>query len=87
MRKEPGIEPGKDMTERIYYEDVMCSVFDAKVLSCSRRGDHYEIIPDRSAFYPEGGGQSGDRGARTDPETQEKTMGISFPVPGNTEEP
>ena len=62
MRKEPGIEPGKDMTERIYYEDVMCSVFDAKVLSCSRRGDHYEIIPDRSAFYPEGGGQSGDRG-------------------------
>ena len=71
------------MTERIYYEDVMCSVFDAKVLSCSRRGDHYEIIPDRSAFYPEGGGQSGDRG--TEAENQEKRTGILLPILRNTE--
>ena len=53
------------MTERLYYEDVYLKEFDAVVLECTRDGELWKIIPDRSAFYPEGGGQSGDRGSLT----------------------
>lgn len=50
------------MTERLYYADVYCREFLATVTDC-REGKHgYEITLDRSAFYPEGGGQPGDRG-------------------------
>ena len=53
------------MTERLYYEDVYMTEFDAAVLGCTKEGEQWRIIPDRSAFYPEGGGQSGDRGSLT----------------------
>ena len=43
------------MTERLYYEDVYLKEFDAVVLECTRDGELWKIIPDRSAFYPEGG--------------------------------
>lgn len=50
------------MTERLYYADVYCREFFAEVTDC-REGKHgYEITLDRTAFYPEGGGQPGDRG-------------------------
>lgn len=50
------------MTQRLYYEDAYLKEFDALVTGCIREGDHYLITLDRSAFFPEGGGQSGDRG-------------------------
>lgn len=49
-------------TERIYYADSYLAGFEARVLAHSRRTDHPALALDRSAFYPEGGGQPADRG-------------------------
>ncbi len=49
-------------TERLYYEDSHLRAFDAHVTDCREAGGHYEVELDRTAFFPEGGGQAGDRG-------------------------
>ena len=51
------------MTERLYYADASVRCFEAAVLSCERAGDRWAVELDRTAFFPEGGGQPGDRGA------------------------
>nr|WP_294525581.1 alanine--tRNA ligase-related protein [uncultured Blautia sp.] len=49
-------------TQRLYYEDVYMKEFQAQVLECRADGKGYVILLDRSAFYPEGGGQPSDQG-------------------------
>ena len=39
------------MTEKLYYEDVEQLTFTARVLSCEARGDHFEAVLDRTAFF------------------------------------
>ena len=50
------------MTEKLYYTDAQQYAFTAKVLSCREAKGRWEIALDRTAFFPEGGGQGGDVG-------------------------
>ncbi len=45
-------------TRRLYYEDAYIKEFKAKVLRVSGK----RVVLDRTAFYPEGGGQPSDQG-------------------------
>ena len=51
-----------DLTEKLYYTDAYLTEFTAKVLSCAEGKRGFLVALDRTAFYPEGGGQPGDRG-------------------------
>src|SRR5919201_2624144 len=50
------------MTERLYLRDPYLKSFRARVLEVRDVGGRPAAILDRTAFYPEGGGQPGDRG-------------------------
>ena len=49
-------------TIKLFYEDAYIREFDAELLSCQPEGDHFKAVLDRTAFFPEGGGQYGDIG-------------------------
>ena len=53
-------------TIRLYYEDVYTKEFTATVLACREAKKGYHVVLDRSAFYPEGGGQPSDTGMLND---------------------
>lgn len=50
------------MTEKLFYRDSHMKEFDACVLSCVQNGSRFETELDRTAFFPEGGGQYADTG-------------------------
>ena len=50
------------MTEKLYYIDAYIKEFDARVISSERVGDIYETVLDKTAFFPEEGGQQADTG-------------------------
>jgi len=50
------------MTERLYLQDPYLRSFRARVLEVRELDGRPAAILDRTAFYPEGGGQPGDRG-------------------------
>lgn len=49
-------------TLRLYDENSHLSQFSATVLSCERVQNGFAVVLDKTAFFPEGGGQYGDRG-------------------------
>ena len=50
------------MTERLYYSDSHIKTFTATVLACTEGKSGFEVVLDRTAFFPGGGGQSADTG-------------------------
>ncbi len=50
------------MTSTLYYDDPNLLEFHAKIVGLDEREGHPAVVLDRSAFYPEGGGQPADRG-------------------------
>ena len=50
------------MAEKLFYEDPFLVEFTAQVLSCAPDKGGFAVTLDRTAFYPEGGGQSADHG-------------------------
>ena len=52
------------MTEKLYYQNSHMREFDGQVVSCqwNEKKGYYEVILDRTAFFPEGGGQYAETG-------------------------
>lgn len=50
------------MTEKLFYKDSYTKEFQARVLSCTECKESYQAVLTRTAFFPEGGGQSSDTG-------------------------
>lgn len=49
-------------TAALYDEDSHLREFDARVLACTACDGGFDVILDRTAFFPEGGGQGADHG-------------------------
>ena len=56
------MDAGLTITERLYFDDPYLRTFTARVIERMQRAGLPAVALDRSAFYPEGGGQPGDRG-------------------------
>lgn len=50
------------MTDKLYYADSHMAEFDAEVIACVAKENGYSVVLDKTAFFPEGGGQAGDTG-------------------------
>lgn len=50
------------MTEKLYETNSHMDKFNATVLSCEKSNNGYMVVLDKTAFFPEGGGQSADTG-------------------------
>lgn len=51
-----------EVTEKLYYSDAYISEFSASVISCNACDGGFDTVLDRTAFFPEEGGQSSDHG-------------------------
>ena len=50
------------MTEKLYYTDSHIHEFSARVLTCEKAKKGFAVTLDKTAFFPEGGGQPADTG-------------------------
>ena len=60
-----------------YYQKPYVNEFDATVIACSKTERGYEIELSDTAFYPEGGGQPGDKGVLFAEGRQERAIHVS----------
>ena len=76
-------------TQKLYETDAYVQEFSAAVLSCTPQGEAFAVVLDRTAFFPEGGGQPCDLGTlggakvldvRTDGETVTHLTDAPLPV-------
>ena len=76
-------------TQKLYETDAYVQEFTAAVLSCTPQGEVFAVVLDRTAFFPEGGGQPCDLGTlggakvldvRTDGETVTHLTDAPLPV-------
>ena len=51
-----------DKTLKLYYENAYISSFTANVVEITSAENGYDVVLDKTAFFPEEGGQSSDRG-------------------------
>lgn len=49
-------------TERLYYSDSYIKEFNALVISCEEIEKGFKVVLEKTAFFPEGGGQKADTG-------------------------
>ena len=49
-------------TKKIYDEDSYIKEFDATVISSKKEGKYFKTVLDKTAFFPEAGGQPCDNG-------------------------
>ncbi len=63
------------MTEKLYEQDPFLVKFETGVVSCVKGKKGFDIILDRTAFYPEGGGQPYDTG-RLEPAGGERKVKV-----------
>ena len=50
------------MTEKLFEQTGAALDFEGRVLSCEPGGEGFAVVLDRTAFFPEGGGQGADTG-------------------------
>ena len=51
-----------ERTKKLYDDDAYLRTFEGKVLSCTGTPEGYAVVLDKTAFFPESGGQTSDRG-------------------------
>lgn len=49
-------------TEKLYYNDGYLKSFDAEVIACEKENEKIYVVLNKTAFFPEGGGQKADTG-------------------------
>jgi len=80
------------MTEKIYEHDSYCRSFSAIVESCTEEKSFYKVALNKTAFFPEGGGQAADSGTINGKKVLDVQMQdgivwhmLSDPIPVGTE--